>query len=77
MANYRILGFTNPRIIDPSDYRTLGFTTYNISNIIIGKKYVYTAPRHSTVVHGVTEIRRIGVQHVLLLKSSEHYDSFV
>jgi hypothetical protein len=50
--------------------------------IIIGKKYMYTAPGHSTVVHGVTEIRRIGVPEdatlcVLLLKSDEHYDSFV
>jgi len=50
--------------------------------IILGQKYIYTAPGQSTFVRNVTKITRIGTAHavsscVLLLKSGEHYDSLV
>jgi hypothetical protein len=52
------------------------------SALILGKKYTFLAHGQSTVVHGVTEINRIGSpvdasSCVLLLKTGERYDGLI
>ena len=53
-----------------------------IAAFVIGPKYDYTNPRHIKMIPNVTEIRRItsssaSPNRILLLKTMEHYDSFV